>query len=89
MKSQALPQFWKLYYASPQIIRRRIASAYRKWLNNPDHLGLQFKRVGLRRPVYSVRVNDSYRVLGLLEEDTIYWFWVGPHDQYERVIKGL
>lgn len=89
MNSQALPQFWKLYRALPREMRRRAARAYRLWRSNPDSPSLRVKRVGNQRPVYSVRVTDSYRVLGLLDGDTIYWFWIGPHDEYERIIKSL
>jgi hypothetical protein len=89
MKSQTLPQFWKRYYQLPKNIRRRAIKAYRIWRKNPHSPGLQFKLVGKRRPVYSVRITRSYRALGLLEEDTIYWFWIGTHDEYEQVIKSL
>ncbi len=89
MNSQTLPQFWALYYQLPRNIRRRATKAYRIWCEHPHSPGLQFKRVGNRRPVYSVRITDAYRALGLLEGDTVYWFWIGPHDEYERLIKAI
>lgn len=88
MKSQALPQFWRHYSQLPTDIRRRTAKAYRIWRIHPQSPGLQFKRVGKRRAVYSVRITDAYRVLGLLEGETIYWFWIGAHDEYERIIRS-
>jgi len=24
---------------------------------------------------------------GLFKEDTVHWFWIGPHDEYERLLK--
>jgi hypothetical protein len=36
--------------------------------------------------LWSARINDAYRALALREDDVFYWFWVGPHDQYERLI---
>ena len=89
MNSQALPQFWKLYRRLPRTIRQRAAKTYRLWREHPESRGLQFKRVGNRRAVYSVRITDAYRVLGLVDGDTIYWFWIGPHDEYERVINSM
>lgn len=74
MNSQALPQFWNLYYRLPEAVRQRAAKAYRIWLENPDSHGLHFKRVGKTRPVYSVRIGDDYRALGLLYDDCITWF---------------
>jgi hypothetical protein len=37
-------------------------------------------------PLYSVRIGTNHRALGLLKGDTITWFWIGTHDEYERVI---
>ena len=34
--------------------------------------------------MWSVRLTRSYRALGILEGDTVTWFWVGGHDNYER-----
>jgi hypothetical protein len=50
------------------------------------HPGLNLKRVGRKRPVYSVRVGIQYRAVGLLEGETITWFWIGSHDEYERLL---
>jgi hypothetical protein len=39
--------------------------------------------------VWSARVDDAYRVLGYEREPGhVTWFWIGNHDEYERVIKG-
>jgi mRNA-degrading endonuclease RelE of RelBE toxin-antitoxin system len=35
------------------------------WKENPGHPSLQFKLVGLRNPVFSIRVGVGYRALGL------------------------
>ncbi len=88
MKSQTLPQFWKLYYQLPLDVRRRAVKAYRIWRENPQSPGLQFKLVSPRKPIYSVRISDAHRAVGLLEGDTIYWFWIGLHDEYERIIRS-
>jgi hypothetical protein len=72
MNSQALPQFWKLYGQLPSEVRRAAVKAYRSWRIHPCAPGLQFKLVGKRRSVYSVRITDAYRALGVLEGDTVY-----------------
>ncbi len=87
MNSKTLPQFWQLYYKLPHSIRRRAARAYRLWSENPEAPGLYFKRVGNKRPVYSIRIGQDYRALGLLHGDTVTWFWIGPHDDYLRLLK--
>ena len=89
MNSQALPQFWKLYSQLPKKIRLRASKAYRMWRQNPDTPGLHFKRVGRTRPVYSIRIGDYYRALGLLHGETVTWFWIGNHDKYKRLLKQM
>lgn len=59
------------------------------WRENPDMPGLQFKRVGRTRPVYSIRIGDHYRALGVLQDDVVTWFWLGTHDEYERLLKQV
>lgn len=88
MKSSTTSRFWKLYEALPEDVQRRADKAYRLWQLNPRARGLDFKRVGRRRPIYSVRIGMGYRALGLLEGDTIIWFWIGHHDEYERLLKS-
>ena len=41
------------------------------------------KRIHATRPIFSVRINIDYRVVGFLEEDEITWFWIGSHREYE------
>jgi hypothetical protein len=36
---------------------------------------------------WSARVTDAYRVLGFREENAFTWFWIGPHDEYLRLLK--
>lgn len=39
--------------------------------------------------VYSVRIGQGHHALGLLVENAILWFWIGAHDEYERLLKHL
>lgn len=87
MKSLTTPTFWRLYDELPEQVQRRADSAYRLWRINPHAHGLHFKRVGRNRPIYSVRIGQGFRALGILERDTIVWFWIGAHDVYERLLK--
>ena len=80
MRSVTSSQFWKLYQALPEEVQRRADKAYELWQINPQAHGLYFKRVGKRKPVYSVRIGRGHRALGILEGEVIVWFWIGPHD---------
>ncbi len=57
------------------------------WKENPRHPSLHFKRVDDEESIYSARVSDDHRVLGVLEGDTMIWYWIGSHDEYERLLK--
>jgi len=89
MKSRTVPGFWKLLGDLPPDIQRRAYKAYRQWRANPFAGGLRFKRVSEREPIYSVRIGRGYRALGLLEGNTMYWYFIGNHDDYERELRKL
>ena len=83
MKSATTSEFWSAYRALPAAIQRRARAAYRMWQHNPRHPSLRFKKCG---DVWSVRIDDGYRALALLQGDTFYWYWIGDHDSYERML---
>ena len=86
MKSSTTPDFRAAYSALPPEIKSRAKMVYRLWRANPRHPSLCFKKTGA---VWSVRVGGGYRALALLENDTFYWFWIGDHDEYERLIAEM
>jgi hypothetical protein len=87
MRSQATPRFWRSYAHLPYGLQQRARKAYRLWRADPGHPSLQFKRVDDQEPIFSERITDNFRALGLLEGDTVIWYWIGSHDEYERLIK--
>ena len=87
MKSHTTPKFWKAYDRLPKSIQEHADTAYAIWRQNPFHPSLQFKRVDAEEPIFSVRVGRGYRALGWLEGDTIVWFWIGTHDEYDRILR--
>ena len=86
MRSYTQRSFWQAYELLPGDVQRQARDAYRFFETNPNHPSLEFKRVGKRRPVYSVRITANYRALGLLERGDIVWFWIGPHHEYDRLL---
>jgi hypothetical protein len=87
VKSEVSPEFIKCFQKLPQRIRRQARKNYRLWKRNPSHSSLQFKRVGKRMPVYSVRVAIGWRALAVKQNSSILWFWIGSHAAYERMLK--
>ncbi|MCB9438414.1 MAG: hypothetical protein H6673_15670 [Anaerolineales bacterium] len=84
MNSATLPSFWEAYRHLKREDRTRARKAYRLWAENPFHPSLHFKCVNARENVWSVRISLEHRALGIWDDDTVTWFWVGKHDDYER-----
>ncbi len=51
---------------------------------NPRHPSLRLKPVG---KFWSVRVGQNFRAIATRRGETFVWFWIGTHDEYERLIK--
>lgn len=73
----------------PEPTRQQASRAYTLWRVDQHHPSLQFKRVSQRQPIYSVRVGLGHRALGLWEGDTITWFWIGSHAEYDTLLARL
>ncbi len=89
MRSYTTERFRKLFAELPLPVRQQAREAYRFFKENPNHPGLQFKKVHRTKPIYSARVNVNYRVLGILDNDEIVWFWIGPHAEYDKLLSRL
>ncbi|MEQ8462185.1 type II toxin-antitoxin system RelE family toxin [Coleofasciculus sp. E1-EBD-02] len=84
MNSEVLPSFWDEYRKLRREIRQKARKAYQLWAENPFHPSLHFKCINNQENIWSVRVTRGYRALGFKDADTITWFWIGSHDDYER-----
>jgi mRNA-degrading endonuclease RelE of RelBE toxin-antitoxin system len=89
MESSVTKSFRKRLSDLPTSVQEQAAKAYTLWQEDPYHSSLQFKRVSQNQPIYSARVSLNYRVLGLLESDHIYWYWIGTHDEYDELLKRM
>ncbi len=63
------------------------------WASCPSHQLM--KRIFARGlvypelPIYSARISNNYRAVGLLDADTVIWFWVGSHAEYDKFLGQL
>jgi mRNA-degrading endonuclease RelE of RelBE toxin-antitoxin system len=73
----------------PQEVRRQARDAYKQFADNPSHPSLRFKKLHTDQNVFSVRISLDYRALGVRDGDTLIWFWIGPHSDYERLLASL
>lgn len=89
MRSHLTAAFRRLFAELPVEVQRRAQQSYLLWKDNPAHPSVEFKRVHPRQPIYSVRAGTGWRALGLRQGDTIVWFWIGSHAEYDGLLKRL
>ena len=89
MTSRTTGRFRKTFRKLPPNVQRQARAAYRLWMRDPSHPSLQFKRVHAREPIYSVRVGLGWRAVGVRNEDTVVWFWIGSHAEYDKLLSNL
>jgi len=84
IKSCTLPSFWDAYEKLYQEIKKQAKRKYELWLEDPFYPSLHFKCIHTSENIWSARITLNYRVLGIFEGDTVTWFWIGSHDDYEK-----
>jgi len=80
----ANPEFWSRYHQLPPQIRALADKNFALLKSDPYHASLRLKKVG---NFWSVRVGRRHRALAKERKEGLVWFWIGPHDEYERLIK--
>ena len=87
MKSIRSKKFRKLHNSLPKEVRDQAKEAYNLFKKDPYHNSLHFKCVNLKDSVYSVRIGDNYRALGIRDKnDVVVWFWIGTHEEYNHLV---
>jgi hypothetical protein len=84
VKHFASPDFWDCYHRLPQAIRELADKNYGLLKANPRHSSLHLKQVG---DYWSVRVGSNYQALAITVPGGFVWFWIGKHDEYDRLIR--
>lgn len=77
------PGFWALYQALAPGVRNLADKNFALLKADPRHPSLHFKRIG---KLWSARVGDHYRALGTDLDESVYWFWIGTHAEYDRIV---
>ena len=86
MKSVTTAAFRKAFDQLAGDAQDQARDAYRKFQQDPFHQSLRFRQVHPSQPIYSVRVNLNCRALGIRDGDTMVWFWIGTHGDYEHLL---
>ena len=89
MRSFINDRFKKSYKKLSKKERELAKKQYQLFKEDPYHPSLHFKRVHSSMPIYSARVDRNIRVIGVLKESIIIWFWIGNHSEYDRLLKNI
>lgn len=89
MISHTTARFRKAYRQLPSHIRKQAKNAYKLFQQNPRHPSLHFKQVHSTRPIYSVRASLDYRAVSVRDGDTLVWFWIGSHADYDKLLAQM
>ena len=85
MISQVRPSFWRAYERLAPAVKARARIAYQIFALNPEHPSLRFKKLQGSGEIWSVRINDQYRAVGVRSGGTIQWVWIGTHNEFDNL----
>jgi hypothetical protein len=83
--SKVRPSFWRAYELLAPSVRLRARLAYELFMANPDHPSLRFKKLQGSAGIWSVRINEQYRAVGVRAGDPIERIWIGSHNQFDKL----
>lgn len=90
LEHRADPSFWDDYEDLPERIQDTADRKFELLKKNSNHPSLDFKPVGetAHGKLYRAKVTQKkYRTIALRVEEGVYaWFFIGTHDDYERII---
>ena len=77
------PEFWAAYGQLDVTVQEAADRSFQMLLGDSSHPSLHFKKV---KGLWSARVDRSYRAVAIQHNGNYVWFWIGPHDEYMRII---
>ena len=87
MTHHTTKNFWKCFKSLPLSAQLLAEKNFKLLKTNPFHPSLQLKKIDT---VWSARVGLGFRTLAIEEEEgTLHWFWIGTHDEYERLLANM
>jgi hypothetical protein len=89
MISHTTERFRKVFAGLPMSVQKQARAAYRLFQQDPHHPSLGFKQVHAGDSVHSARIGLDYRALAVLRDGHLIWFWIGSHEEYDKLIRQM
>ncbi len=89
MISHINARFRRQFAQLPNRIQEQSRRAYRQFKSDPVHPSLEFKKLPPHVDIWSLRINNNYRAVGQREGETIIWFFIGTHAEYDALLTRM
>ncbi len=86
MKNRRTREFRKRFEKLPSDVQEQAKASYRLFKKNPFYPSLHFECIDREESLWSTRIGLHYRAVGIKDEDTIHWFFIGSHEDYNRLL---
>jgi len=87
VKHLSLPRFWRHHRLLSEEVRELAGKNFELLKADLHHPSPHFKKVGKSKELWSVRVGIHHRALGVEKPEGIVWFRIGPHAEYDKLIR--
>ena len=85
IESRTTAQFRERFDVLPRSVQREAEKAYRLFRADPEHPSLHVKKLRGSEYTYFVRIGLGHRALGSLKGNSIRWYGIGSHAEYDRL----
>jgi hypothetical protein len=86
VKHFAGKKFWKSFEKLSDEIKELAKQSFKLLKRNPNHPSLHFKKIDT---YWTVRVGITHRAIGVQVDKGVFWFWIGHHKEYDRLLTML
>jgi hypothetical protein len=77
-------RFWDRFAGLPREVQRVARQNFAILKENPAYPSLRFKEIG---NLWPARAGLHYRGIAVEDGEDFIWVWIGPHDEYQRLIR--
>ncbi|MBI2429136.1 MAG: hypothetical protein HYV29_10140 [Ignavibacteriales bacterium] len=83
MKHVAVDVFWDHYKALPLALQKLADNNFSIIKQYPNHPLLRLLKID---EYISMRIGSRHRAIGIQQQETIIWFWIGTQKQYNTLV---
>ncbi|GAC1391190.1 MAG: hypothetical protein NVSMB38_10950 [Ktedonobacteraceae bacterium] len=86
MKNRRTKGFHKRFDHLPLNVQKQAKATYKLFEVNPYYPSLHFECINHEASLWSVRIGIHYRAVGAWIDDTIWWDFIGTHEEYNHLL---